>query len=63
MSNKTLDCSHLTVREKWPPGENTITCAPHSSINKMESVMDDQAEIFQIRQKLDRLTFLTNFLA
>ena len=33
------------------------------SINKMESVMDDQAEIFQIRQKLDRLTFLTNFLA
>ena len=29
----------------------------------MESVMDDQAEIFQIRQKLDRLTFLTNFLA
>ena len=49
--------------EEWPSGENTITCAPHSSINKMESVMDDQAEIFQIRQKLDRLTFLTNFLA
>ena len=61
--------------EEWPSGENTITsvCVPRChaaaavraqvSINKMESVMDDQAEIFQIRQKLDRLTFLTNFLA
>ena len=42
-------------REKIP--------SPQSSINKMESVMDDQAEIFQIRQKLDRPIFLTNFLA
>ena len=51
-------------RDNWDgrSGPREKIPSPHSSINKMESVMDDQAEIFQIRQKLDR-HFWQHFLA